>query len=317
MKRLNAPFPWFGGKTQAVDLVWRGLGTVDAYVEPFFGSGAVLLNAPRITDHEVVNDNDCLLMNFWRAVKADPEGVAHYADNPSSALDYRARAKYLRAKRKETQELMLSDPFWYDVNLAGWWVWTVSMDIGVGRALYEGSKEPTMQRMGTVWTVGVHPMRTPMFYDEGDNRLYGWMRALQTRLAKVEALCGDWSQAVQSKTIIGNVEDKIAGIFLDPPYVTRSSDPSSKRLYQNDSLDIADSVWRWALEHGDDPSLRICVSGYRDDFKIAPPNTWTRKTWVRSGGMELTGLSTRGSSHREETLWFSPHCFGGEQGILL
>lgn len=42
----RAPFPWFGGKSKAADTVWSLLGDVPHYVEPFFGSGAVLLGRP-------------------------------------------------------------------------------------------------------------------------------------------------------------------------------------------------------------------------------------------------------------------------------
>ena len=34
----KAPFPWFGGKSQAAPLVWSLLGDVDHYVEPFAGA---------------------------------------------------------------------------------------------------------------------------------------------------------------------------------------------------------------------------------------------------------------------------------------
>ena len=40
---LRAPFPWFGGKRRAADLVWPRLGDVSTYNEPFAGSLAVLL----------------------------------------------------------------------------------------------------------------------------------------------------------------------------------------------------------------------------------------------------------------------------------
>ena len=42
-KMLKAPFPWFGGKSRVADIVWDRFGDVANYVEPFFGSGAVLL----------------------------------------------------------------------------------------------------------------------------------------------------------------------------------------------------------------------------------------------------------------------------------
>lgn len=44
---VRAPFPWFGGKSRAADLVWARFGNVPNYVEPFAGSLAVLLARPR------------------------------------------------------------------------------------------------------------------------------------------------------------------------------------------------------------------------------------------------------------------------------
>ena len=43
---LKAPFPYFGGKATVADVVWKALGQPKHYIEPFFGSGAVLLNRP-------------------------------------------------------------------------------------------------------------------------------------------------------------------------------------------------------------------------------------------------------------------------------
>ena len=41
---LQAPFPYFGGRSTIAHKVWSALGDVKMYMEPFFGSGAVLLN---------------------------------------------------------------------------------------------------------------------------------------------------------------------------------------------------------------------------------------------------------------------------------
>ena len=38
-RKLQAPFPWFGGKSQDAHIVWERFGNVPNYVEPFFGSG--------------------------------------------------------------------------------------------------------------------------------------------------------------------------------------------------------------------------------------------------------------------------------------
>lgn len=47
-----------------------------SYLEPFFGSGAVLFNKPR-SDIETVNDLDANVINLFKWVKNDPEQLAH------------------------------------------------------------------------------------------------------------------------------------------------------------------------------------------------------------------------------------------------
>ena len=72
-KPLAAPFPYFGGKRKAAPLIWPRFGDdCTNYVEPFFGSGAVLLSRPPgFRGVETVNDLDCYLANFWRALQHD------------------------------------------------------------------------------------------------------------------------------------------------------------------------------------------------------------------------------------------------------
>lgn len=64
MSNLKAPFPWFGGKSKVSDLVWSRFGDVPNYIEPFFGSGAVLLGRPHEASTETINDLDCMVANF-------------------------------------------------------------------------------------------------------------------------------------------------------------------------------------------------------------------------------------------------------------
>ena len=85
---LKAPFPWFGGKSRVADVVWQRFGNVQNYVEPFFGSGAVLLGRPQPFDGvETVNDKDGFVANFWRALQAAPDEVARHADWPVNEND--------------------------------------------------------------------------------------------------------------------------------------------------------------------------------------------------------------------------------------
>jgi hypothetical protein len=129
--QLKAPFPWFGGKRRAADLVWPRFGQVRNYVEPFAGSLAILLSRPDVQGTETVNDLDCYVANFWRAIAADPVAVAEHADNPVNEADLHARHLWL-VKQVEFRERMKTDPDFFDVRVAGWWVWGISCWIGGG-----------------------------------------------------------------------------------------------------------------------------------------------------------------------------------------
>ena len=128
---MKAPFPWFGGKSRAAELVWRHFGDVGNYVEPFAGSLAVLLARPHAPRIETVNDADAYLANFWRALQADPEAVAEFADWPVSEVDLQARHRWL-TEQPDFRAKMGTDPDFYNAKIAGWWVWGISQWIGAG-----------------------------------------------------------------------------------------------------------------------------------------------------------------------------------------
>ena len=82
---MKAPFPYFGGKLPIADKVWRALGNPKHYIEPFFGSGAVLLNRPKDEiGVETINDKDGYVCNVWRALQFAPGEVAKWCDWPVS-----------------------------------------------------------------------------------------------------------------------------------------------------------------------------------------------------------------------------------------
>ena len=116
---LQAPFPWFGGKATVSDLVWPRFGNVPNYVEPFFGSGAVLLGRPHAPKTETINDLDGLVANFWRAIQYDPDGTARWADNPVNEADLHARHAWIVQRLGTHQARMMADPDYFDARMAG------------------------------------------------------------------------------------------------------------------------------------------------------------------------------------------------------
>ena len=80
---------------------------------------------------ETVNDLDCMVANFWRALQHDPEAVADAADRPVNEADQHARHLWL-CSQEEFRERMKTDPEFYDAKIAGWWVWGQCIWIGSG-----------------------------------------------------------------------------------------------------------------------------------------------------------------------------------------
>ena len=148
---VQAPFPWFGGKSRASDMVWSRFGAVDNYVEPFFGSGAVLLGSPRISRAETINDRDGFVANFWRAIRFDPESTAHHADWPVNEADLHARHTWLVSHRADLTAHLMGDPDFYDPKVAGWWVWGQCAWIGSGWCSGNGKPSRSTMNGRSAW----------------------------------------------------------------------------------------------------------------------------------------------------------------------
>ena len=129
MANLKAPFPYAGGKSRIAAEVWARLGDCPNYVEPFFGSGVVLLARPDAHEWwgriETVNDADGLLANFWRATQQAPADVARWADWPVNECDLHARHSWLVGRKEDVTARLCGDPEWFDAQVAGWWVWGI------------------------------------------------------------------------------------------------------------------------------------------------------------------------------------------------
>ena len=130
---LQAPFPYFGGKRRAAEVVWRALGDPGGYVEPFAGSAAVLLARPEVKGRrvETLNDADGWLVNMWRAIKLSPDETARHSAGPVTEIDYHARLAWLQERRGEDLVSWLEgDPEAHDPKAAGWWLYVAACGIG-------------------------------------------------------------------------------------------------------------------------------------------------------------------------------------------
>jgi site-specific DNA-adenine methylase len=149
---LKAPFPYyFGGKSTVADVIWAALGQPKHYIEPFFGSGAVLLSRPDYNPQkhmETVCDKDGHVANAWRGMQFAPDELAKFCDWPVNHADLNARRKYLNDNAGLLLRLC-DDPEYFDAKMAGYWIWAMSSWIGAGL-----TRPDSMPRVGDIG--GVH-----------------------------------------------------------------------------------------------------------------------------------------------------------------
>ena len=309
---IQAPFPWFGGKSRAADLIWQRLGNCGNYVEPFAGSLATLLARPHAPGIETVNDLDGFIANFWRAAAQQPDEVACQCDWPVNECDLHARHLWLLAQRDELVDRLQGDPDFCDAKIAGWWVWGISSWIGGG---WCSGKGPWVEQGGKMVdsrqlphlsaSQGVN-RKLPHIGDAGtgvhrESVLTDYFAKLARRLRHVRVCCGDWSRVLGDSPTVKLAP--VTAIVLDPPYDTEANRQAD--IYTHDAQGISAAVREWALEHGDDPRLRIVLCGYEGEHDMPG---WSEVPWKAVGGYGSQGNGQGRDNAARERLWFSPHC---------
>ena len=321
--QLKAPFPWFGGKSRVADLVWKRFGDTPNYVEPFFGSGAVLLGRKTKRDRitETVNDADGFVSNFWRAIQADPGRVASYADWPVNENDLHARHAWLVGIRDTFRSRLEGDPDFFDAKVAGWWVWGCSSWIGSGWCSGRGpwsvrEGEDGTRQLVHLGDAGMGVNRQLVHLGDAGRGIHkrsdviaDWFSHLSSRLRNVRIACGDWSRVTGDSV---TTKHGLTAVFLDPPY---SNDADCQTdLYATGSRDVAHDARSWAIENGDDPLLRIALCGYSGEHSM--PEGWVSVNWKAKGGYGSQGDGRGRANCERETVWFSPHCLKPNANLL-
>ena len=324
---LQAPFPWFGGKATVSDLVWPRFGNVPNYVEPFFGSGAMLLGRPNAPKTETINDLDGLVANFWRAIQRDPDGTARWADNPVNEADLHARHAWIVRRLEAHQARMMADPDYFDTRMAGYWVYGMCSWIGSGFASGNGPWILSEDEEGIMTLVdsrklphlgdagrGINRQRPHLWKGMGINRkessIHAWFECLADRLRNVRVCCGDWKRVMGDSV---TVKHGMTAVFLDPPYGVEDR----AALYRAESFTVAREVTDWCLENGANPLLRIALCGYEGETHHALEDAgWSVVTWKASGGYGSQGEERGRANAERERIWFSPACIGAERGLF-
>lgn len=329
-------------------MIWSRFGVVSNYVEPFFGSGAVLLKRPQPFDGvETVNDKDALIANFWRALSLDPEAVAFHADNPVNEADLHARHIWLVNQRETLTARLMGDPEYFDAKIAGWWVWGICCWIGSGWCSGNGPWKSVEDAEGFRQLVhlgnngrGVNRKLVHLGNNgQGVNRQLVHLgdngQGVNRKRVHLGSLWADGVDVVAKRDdlieyfhalaarlrkmrvccgdwsrVMGESVTVKHGLTAVLLDPPYSNDERASGLYTEDCGSVAAECQKWAIENGNNPLLRIALCGYENEHIKAMPADWECKEWDAAAGYDgqSKDKSKIGQNRAKERIWFSPNC---------
>lgn len=222
-----------------------------SYVEPFFGSGAVLFNKPR-SAIETVNDLDGSVVNLFEWIKNDPEKLAH-------EIYYTpyARAAYEAAYAAEPENSLQKAVHFY-----------IRLNMGHGF-------RTTGEKVG--WKNDV----------QGREKAYAatdWVRLPEKIMQAAERLRGVQIENRPALELMGRFNFKNVLMYLDPPYIkgTRHGKQYRHEMYSEEShlemLEAAKAHKGPVLISGyDSPLYRDMLSGWHREEHVVYSQACSKK----------------------------------------
>lgn len=179
---MRSPIRWVGGKTLLAKEIVKLIPKKHiCYMEPFFGSGAVLFAKNR-SQVEIANDTEDQLVTFFKVVKTRPDELLKWFDYVViSETEFRRVAE-----SRPTDEIEIAGRFYY-LN-------KICFSGEVTRPYFAPSVRPG----------GASSGRFPETLERD-------IRAMHERLRSVTFLCRDAIDVM-------NMADEDTVVYLDPPY---------------------------------------------------------------------------------------------------
>lgn len=311
--QLVAPFPYFGGKRHIASTVWGLLGDVDAYVEPFAGSAAVLLGRPDFKGkrREILNDLDGWITNLWRSVRDRPDEVLAHVRGPVMEVDLHARLAWLRERNTPKLVSWLGgDPEHCDPKAAAWWLYATIGSIAGGSRRGPWKPEGGYLRKTPGGRDGI--VRAIPHITRGQGGLPTLpltLPELSDRMKHVVITCGDWRRPLSKALRYYST----VGVLLDPPYEARKRTTDGHEIYVEDGLHVSAEVREWCKQAP--KAWRIVLCGYEDEHDELLEHGWRKVTPPKSPAG--SGRNVTDMNGQRDRLWVSPACLNpqAEQGL--
>lgn len=224
---MKAIFKYPGSKWGIAQWIISHFPEHHSYLEPFFGSGAVLFNKPR-SNIETVNDLDGNVVNLFECIKRDPEKLAH-------EIYY---TPYARSVYDKAFGEIPEDPIGKAVNFY------IRLNMGHGF-------RTNGEKVG--WKNDV----------QGRERAYAakeWCILPERILQAAERLREVQIENRPAVDLIRRFNNQKVLIYCDPPYVLRTRHGKQYRCEMDDK-DHNDLLWALKAHKGP-----VLISGYDNDL---------------------------------------------------
>lgn len=274
---MNAVLKYPGAKWSLAEWIISHFPAHHSYLEPFFGSGAVLFRKAR-SHIETVNDLDGDVVNLFHCIQQDPEQFAKLV-----YLTPYSRWIYEQACAQEVQ----AGPF----NRAAQFL--IRCNQGYG---FRTNERPVG------WKNDV----------QGRERAYAaryWANLPEDIMEAAERLRGVQIECRPAAELISRFNFPGVLIYCDPPYVL-SSRSGGQRQYQHEMTDQDHAALLEVLKAHRGPAL---VSGYPSELYDRELQGWHRETHAATDQLSRRRqevLWMNFEPQRQESLWAE----GGQYG---
>lgn len=207
-KILRPPFAYPGGKSRLVQAILPKLPYRHGYIEPFGGSGIILLNR-RPSKLEVFNDRYSGVVAFYRCLR-DEDKLWKLCDKIEHTIH--SREDFIWCKKTWYEDTIS------DVERAFRWYYMItysfsSLGRNYGRSIKGGS--------------GIGKLRNKI-------RL---LPIIHERLKQVQIENQDWRECIRDYDSSKNV------FYVDPPYIDANTGIYPEKMTRNDHRDLLDIIF--------------------------------------------------------------------------
>lgn len=234
---MNAVIRYPGAKWRIAQWVIEHFPEHRTYLEPYFGSGAVLFNKPRSLI-ETVNDLDGDVVNFFRWIRDDPEKLSH-----EIYFTPYAREEFDRAFNEQNTE---TNSFQRAVNFC------IRLTMGYGF-------RTNGNRVG--WKCDIHGREAA--YSARD-----WCRKPELIMQAAERLRGVQIENLPAVELIEKHNFPNVLIYADPPYLLQTR---SGKQYKKEMTDDDHEEMLTALKKHKGP---VVISGYESELYNEKLSGW-------------------------------------------